>query len=126
MSVKAEDKAKSCEKIAKLYSLLPEFSNNSNMGELKKNTISTKSNIMNAYASLETENWENVTKEIAEAEAKFEKYVKDIGNQAENRRFNINKIYILIEEIKNSLPTKDKGIFYIKYKNLIEEMNSLM
>ena len=42
------------------------------------------------------------------------------------RKFNINKSYILIEELKNSLGTHDKGIFYLKYKNLIEELNTLV
>ena len=31
----------------------------------------------------------------------------------------------LIEELKNSLATKDTGIFYLKYKNTIEELNIL-
>lgn len=126
LSIKAKDKAKSSENLAKMYSLLPEFSNKGNIQEIKKIVIGAKSNIINAYASIEKDNWDNTVKEVTNAENKFLQIMNNIDREENKAKFNINKSYILIEELKNSLPTKDKGIFYIKYKNLIEELNTLI
>ena len=46
-------------------------------------------------------------------------------NENENNEVNINKSYILIKDLQNSSNNTDKDIFYIKYKNLIEQLNIL-
>lgn len=126
INIKAKDKAKSVESFAKLYNLLPEFAKKSDIEEVKKTVIETKSNIMQAYAKVEKEEWDKVTEETKNAENKFLQIINNISKKEDKRKFNINKSYILIQELKNSLSTKDKGIFYIKYKNLIEELNTLI
>ena len=52
--------------------------------------------------------------------------MNNIGKEGEKKKYNINKTYILLEELKNSLSKKDTEIFYIKYKNLLEEINVLI
>lgn len=126
ISLKEKDKAKSCENFAKMYSLLPEFASKGNIEELKQNTIMAKSSIIKAYSNLEKEDWEKVLEEVQNAENKFVQIMSNVEKSENKLKYSINKSYILIEELKNSLPTKDKGIFYIKYKNLIEELNTMI
>lgn len=126
ISIKEKDKAQSCEKLAKLYSILPEFASKGNIEENKQNLISAKSNIINAYAKIETEKWEDVLEEVKNSESKIVQNINNINKKDDPKKMSINKTYILIGELKNSLSTKDKGIFYIKYKNLLEEMNALL
>ena len=45
-------------------------------------------------------------------------YMKD-------KEYKVNKTYVLIKELQNSLGYKDKKMFYIKYKNLMESINTL-
>ena len=63
--------------------------------------------------------------EITKAENIFASLVNDARFVEDKRKYNINKAYVLIGEMKNSLDTKDTDIFYVKYKNTIEELNIL-
>lgn len=123
--VKNKDKALACMYFAKLYGYLPTFLNKSNPEEIRRDALEAKSYIVNAYAYAETENWDKMRSEIEKAENVFSSLVNDAKYVNDKRMYNINKIYILIEELKNSLVTKDTGIFYLKYKNTIEELNIL-
>ena len=108
-----------------MYGFLAEFTDNSEMGEIEKNAIIKKSYILNSYEFIENDVWEKVQIEVYNAEKKFIEIMKDLNKKEEKRKYNINKTYILMQELKNSLATKDKGIFYVKYKNLLEELNVL-
>lgn len=123
--VKNKDKALSCMYFAKLYGYLPTFLNKSNTEEIRREALEAKTYIVNAYAYAETENWDKMRTEIEKAENIFSNLVNDAKYVNDERQYNINKVYILIEELKNSLSTKDTGIFYLKYKNTIEEINIL-
>lgn len=112
--------------MAKLYGLLAEFANNTEVEKLKRDTIQAKKSIINAFAILDTDNWDKVQEEVTNAERKMVEIMSEISKTEDKRKFNVNKSYILIEELKNSLATHDKGIFYLKYKNLIEELNTLV
>ena len=118
LAVKTEDKKKSLEVLANLYSLLPKYINKIEVDESLKNIIQTKSNILNAYALVENENWTEVQNQINLADTAYSKVTNDI-KYIENRQGEVSRIYILIKELKNSINSKDKDIFYIKYKNLM-------
>lgn len=126
ISVKQKDKAMSAGYFAKLYNFISEFANTSDIPELKKNVIMTKNHIINAYAYVQEEIWDKVQGEVVNAESDFTKVINNIENSANQKKYSINKTYILIGELKNSLATKDQEIFYIKYKNLLEQINALM
>lgn len=126
IAVKEKDKKNSTESLARLYSFLPKFTQNSKMEAVEKNVIQTKSYILNSCAFVESENWDKVQIEVYNAEKKFVEIMKDLNKKEEKKKYNINKTYILIQELKNSLATKDQEIFYIKYKNLLEEFNVLI
>ena len=108
---------------AKLYAHLPIFLEKAKIDEIDKKTLEAKSYIINSYAFAETENWDRMGQEIAKAEGVFESLVNDAKYVNDDRKYNINKTYIVIEELKNSLDVKEKGIFYVKYKNVLEELN---
>lgn len=126
ISIKQKDKTASCLKIAKLYNYIKEFMVKAEIDETKKKTVETKSHIVNSYAYVETEKWDKVIGEVGEAEKKFNEVLNNLDKENEQRKFCINKTYILIEELKNSLSTEDKEIFYLKYKNLLESLHCLV
>ncbi len=126
INIKAQDKAKSAESLAKMYSFLPEFMEKLEMEKMKKDIIGVKTNIINAYSNLESDNWDKINKEISDAENKMTTMVNEKSKEDDKKKYNINKTYILLEELKNSLSKKDKEIFYIKYKNLIQDMNTII
>ncbi len=124
-NVKKQDKTLSCMYLAKLYGYLPKFLDKNGIEEIKRESLEAKTHIINAYAYAETENWEKMDTEIQKAENIFASLVNDAKYVNDQRKYNINKSYILIEELKNSIELKNKGIFYLKYKNTLEELNIL-
>lgn len=125
LSAKDKNKEQTAVYLAKLYSFLPEFASNTQIDEAKKKTLETKSHIIVSYAYVQTQNWEKVQSEVINAEKKFTEVLNNISKKEEARKYNINKSYILIEELKNSVPVKEAEIYYVKYKNLLEELNTL-
>ena len=81
-------------------------------------------NILNACVQLEKGNFSEVKNQLLSAEQSFLPIINNM-NSNENNEVNINKSYILIKDLQNSSNNTDKDIFYIKYKNLIEQLNIL-
>lgn len=121
LAIKSEDKNLSLQNLSNLYSFLPKYANNLSIEESKKNILQTKSNILNAYALVEQANWQEVENQINQADIAYTKVTNDV-NYIQNKQEQVERVYVLIKELKSSIYTKDKDIFYIKYKNL---MNSI-
>lgn len=121
-AVKDEDKEKSLKELSNLYNYMPKFVENCTDKEREKIIINTKNYIFKAYSILDTEEWSNISDNINRAIEQFSKLVnsKETGN-----RYNINKVYIIINELQNAVNLKDKEIFLIKYKKLLEEIQNI-
>lgn len=126
ISIKKEEKMASTLKIAKLYGYITEFANKTEIEEMKKKAFETKRHIVNSYAYVETGKWDKVSEEVQNSEEKFSEILNNIDKENEQKKFNINKIYIMIQELKSSLWTEEKEIYHLKYKNLIEGLQCLM
>lgn len=123
-AIKSEDKIQTLNSLAKLYSYISKFSNASN-SDVKMNGIyQTKSNLLNAYVLVEQDNITELQKQLSNTEQAFLPIINDISSQDSNQS-NINKAYILIKELQNYTNGNDKDVFYIKYKNLIQELNNI-
>lgn len=119
--IKSEDKQGSLKALANLYSYLPRFAKKLQIEESTKNILQTKSNILNAYALVEEENWEEIESELNKANDAYVKVAND-ANFIQSNSQKVGSTYVLIKELKNSINLQDKDVFYIKYKNL---MNSI-
>lgn len=124
LSVKNEEKEQSIKQLSRLYEYIPKFANNVSDEELYKNVLEVKSNIFKAYKELESENWEEISKNVVEAINVYNKLLT-LPNIEASKQYMLNKGYILINELQNTINMKDKEIFLIKYKNLLEELNNL-
>lgn len=59
--------------------------------------------------------------QIAEAESKYSEKMKDV-NYVQNNEYNVNKIYVLIQELKGSIETGSEELVKTKYLLLVEEI----
>lgn len=121
-AIKDENKKDSLVLLAKLYSYLPKYVESYSDNTNKINVLKTKSNVLNAYAIIEDNKPDEVKKQIDSAEQSYLPIVNNIETNT-NMQYNINKAYILLKELQGSLDTTDSDIFYIKYRNLIQELN---
>ncbi len=119
--IKNEDKTNSALYLASLYSFIPRYIQSYSDDNLSINLSNVKSCIVNSYALIEKDNWNEISIQLQNAE----RYFFNILNETDNNQktYNTNKAYVLFKELQNSLNTQDKEIFYIKYKNVIEELN---
>lgn len=124
IAAKNENKEETLNQLAKLYDYIPKFAKNATDDELYKKMLETKTNIFKAYSKLDSENWDDINENIANATNVYSAVLTDT-NVDSKKQYSINRVYIMINELKNAINVKDKSIFLIKYKNLIEEIDNL-
>ena len=116
-AIKDEDKMKSLEALAKLYSYIPKYTSGLQNSARLVSLYQTKSNILNAYSIVEGDNFSKIDEELKNAEQSFLPIINDMSKNTGNQA-NINKAYVLIKELQNYSTNRDKEIFYVKYKNI--------
>lgn len=124
LSIKDEKKVDTLTNMAKLYSFIPKFERGISAENSTQNIKQVKSYIINAYSLVEKDDWTAIGTNITECEKTF----KDITNDMEymkDKEYKVNRTYVLIKELQNSLTYKDKKLFYVKYKNVMESINTL-
>lgn len=124
VSIKNENKQDTLTNLANLYSYIPIYEKGISAENNIQNVKQTKSFLINAYSVVEQGNWYEVQTNINECEKTFKNVVNDIEFASKNE-YKVNKTYVLIKELQNSLDLQDKEVFYIKYKSLLESVNTL-
>lgn len=125
-AVKDENKENSLKELSILYDYLPKFIENCTDDEKEKTVIKAKNYIFKAYSVLDKEDWSAISNNINSATQEFTKLVTNIDNKENGNQYNINKTYVMINELQNAVTLKDKEVFLIKYKNLLEELQNMI
>ena len=121
-SIQENNKATTLSSLTNLYSLVTNYKSNVLTDENKKNIMLTKECVLKAYSAVEIDNWDEVKNQTEQAKEHFSKVIDNKENSNINS-FNIDKTNALLEEMSSSLELKDKDIFYIKYRNLMQELD---
>lgn len=124
-AVKEENKEQTLQELVILYGYIPGFIEKCADEEKEKILIKTKNEIFKAYSILEKEEWNIISENIKLATREFTKLVTNINEEELKDQYDINKTYVMINEIQNAIDLKDKEIFLIKYKNIIEQLENL-
>ena len=124
LSIKDENKVDTLTNIANLYSYIPKFEQNIQAEQSIQSIKQVKSNIINAYSFLEQDDWSAIETNMSECESTFKNLLNDMG-YIQDKEYKVNRTYVLIKELQNSLKYKDKKLFLVKYKNLMESVNTL-
>lgn len=122
LSVKQENKYASITNLVSLYSYLPIYVNQFLDDENDKNIFLTKNCVLNTYALIEQQNWDEMKKQTASAIENFSNIMNNIENNERQNKNKITKIYVLLNELYSSIDLKDKELYYIKYRNVMEEL----
>lgn len=121
--IKEENKGDTLKMLVKLYEYLSIYNNKASNDELYKNIIDFKKYILNAYVLVSDKSWNEINENLRMAEEIYNKILNDTSIQSE-KKFNINQTYIVFKELQNSCKLQDEDVFYIKYKNLLLELNN--
>lgn len=118
INIQNEDKKATLNSLSILYSFIPVYKEQYLDDTDKINIAYTKTYIINSYALLEEEKWEDIQIQISKAQEYFGIIINSVN---ENRnQSSISKTYILLNEMNNVIKLKDKKLFYLKYINLME------
>ena len=86
--------------------------------------VRIKENIFKAYSKLDAGKWDEISNDVNNATSIYAELLTNASNGIDNQ-YEINKGYILINEMQNAVKLQDVSVFLIKYKNLLEELNSI-
>lgn len=123
-AIKDKNKEQTLQLLAKLYAYIPSYSSDFSDDQLQNNLYKVKSNVFNAYSIIEQNNLNEVKKQLQLAEEAMIAMMNNMQNKNE-KQYNMNKAYILLKDLQNTLNKNDTDIFYLKYKNLMQELNVL-
>ena len=124
LSIKDENKQSALTNLAKLYSIIPSFEKGISTSNSRQNIKQVKSNLINAYSLVEQDDWEAIETNMLDAEKSFRNITNDM-EYIKGKEYKVNRSYVLIKELQNSLTYRDKKLFLVKYKNLMESVNVL-
>lgn len=119
-NIKNENRTETLNSLAKLYEYIPVFLEKIVPDDQQVKLAKTKVEVINAYVNIDLENWDGLKDNLDSAISNFEPIVNNT-NEAE-KEYNIRKAYVLLQEFKNAVDTKDKELLFMKYKNLMEEL----
>ena len=122
--IKVEDKQKSLEELAKLYSGIPKILQEINIDVNKQKIRQTQKYVIDAYVLTNDMTNEQINTNITQAINAYSEIMNNI-DYTKDKTEKINKIYVLLNELANSLTENDSDVFYIKYKNFMKEIEML-
>ncbi len=120
LNIEREDKRATLNSLASLYAIIPIYINQYSNDNYEENLEYTKAHIINSYVLLEDDKWEDMQKEVTKAQEYFNLVINSVNTKSS--QIFINKTYILLNEMKNAINLKDKKLYYMKYKNLMENI----
>ena len=119
-NIKNENRTETLNNLAKLYEYIPVFLENIVSNEQQVELAKTKVEVIKAYVNIDFENWDGLKGNLDSATSNFEPILNNT-NESE-KEYNIRNAYVLLQEFKNAVDTKDKDLLFMKYKNLMEEL----
>jgi len=120
--ISKEDDILAIDKLNHLYSLIPKYMARYSDDKNKISKKELKSNILASYNFSNAKKWAEAKATIQTVEDKYKTMMNDVDYMRENT-YNLNKVYVLIEELKNAINMENMELIKMKYVNLIEEIN---
>ena len=125
IAIKSENKQETLQNLIETYKYMPIFAETvSQNGNMEKTVLETKLNIFQGYSKLDSGDWSSISNDIQTGVQTFAKLLTDVQID-EQKQYSINKVYVMLNELKSASDKHDTEIFLIKYKNLIEELNNV-
>lgn len=108
-----------------LYAYLNEIVKDVVEDDYTVNYYGTITNVLNAYALSNQENkFKEMEESINKAINQFTNILKDDSIEY-NKKQNIKKIDLKLKQTKDSIKLSDKNIFYLQYKNVMQDLITL-
>lgn len=124
VNIKQENKVNTMLDLANLYGYIPNYLKQFSNDEEKISIEYIKSNILNSYALVEQERWDEVKEQVFNSVENITNIMNRV-NTEQFSQYQINRIYVMLNELYSSIDLKDKQLYYIKYRNVMEELMNI-
>ena len=125
IAIKNENKEETISLVVDLYGFLPAFLEEYDEDSKEQNIIDAKYKLLVCYKYADIENWEELDKSVDDLKMSFSNIINK-KDEFPGREVNIRSGEVILNEISNSIEVKEKDIFFIKYKNFIQELNIIL
>lgn len=125
VNLKKEDKVNTAAMLANLYSYLPRYVEHYTQDSTKINLSYAKSYIISSYAYIQQDNWNEAKIKVTKAQEYFSNIINNANEKNMENQNKFSKVYVLLGEFNNSIDKKDKQLYYIKYKKLMENIEDI-
>lgn len=122
LDAKKEDKVATLNNLASLYAFLPNYRKQISNNNEEINIDYTKACVLNTYALSEQDKWDEMKTQSTSAIQYFTNIMNSVNGNNQNK---ISKVYVLLNELNNSINLRDKDLYKIKYRNAMEELVNL-
>lgn len=119
VAVKQENKQATLENTIQIYKQLAEFVKSYGSDD---SILQTKYKLLVCYNYASQEQWELFQEALTDLKMSYSNFINK-KTEYKGKETNIKNASMMINEINNTIDTKDKEIFFIKYKNLMQELN---
>ena len=124
INLKAKDKQASIDTLSTMYSYIPKYIQAFSDKNEEVDIAYTKEHILKAYAGVSKGDWNLASQELALAEEVYSNVMKNTAF-VEKKEYNVNKSYVTLKELQTSISKQDISLFFLKYKNLMQEIDIL-
>lgn len=124
INIKAKDKQASIDTLTTMYSYIPKYIQAYSDKNDEVDIAYTKEHILKAYAGVSKGDWNLASQELALAEEVYSNVMKNTAF-VEKKEYNVNKSYVTLKELQTSISKQDTSLFFLKYKNLMQEIDIL-
>lgn len=124
-SINAEDKMGCLTNLDNLYSQITKYVSAITEDENIIDMYNARNSLINAYVLANSENkWEEMEISVGEAESSLNKI---INSKKENDRDieNYEKAKIMVENLYNIIELNDKTLFFMQYKNVLQQFETI-
>ena len=116
-----ENEAELLPRVQNVYALVPQYLNEFSED---KNTIKDKelkSIVLSSLAFANIGEWEQAKTTMQSAIDKYNEMMNDVDYMQE-RSYSLNRVYVLLEEVKNAMDVENLELLKLKFVNFIEKM----
>lgn len=125
LSIKDQNKVNSAICLANLYSLVPKYMSETLEDEKKIQIEHVKSSIVSAYSIVDTGKWDDIINLLGNAENELKAFINSSNDLSSIKQAKVNKSYVLLKELIKTSNEKNTDLFYLKYINLIQELENI-
>ena len=115
-----EDEYNLLQRISYLYSLLPNYLEKYSDNKNKIDVMKLKSLVLSSFIQANFLEWDTAKETIGLAESKYNEMMNNVDYMREYSN-NLNKVYVLLEELKNAIELEEVELVKTKFINFIEK-----